>query len=408
MTRLPIPRHRAAARLAVVGAVTALALLAGGTRGAAAGAALEVGIISPQAGLPAFGRVRFIAMPRGSEPVVRIEFLLGGRKIGERTAPPWEIEIDTGETNSEKVFRVVAYGRNGARAESSLTAPAVHVDLAMDLELQQLYVTVTKGGERVLDVPREEFDVRDDGETQTLVTFEHGDVPIAAVLLVDSSQSMQGDRLRAALGGVRAFAKGMAGLDEAALLLFGDHIVHRTAFSGDARALLDGLDRIQAEGGTALNDHLFLALQLLERRQGRRVVVLLSDGIDVESVLEMSQVLSSVRRSQAIVYWLRLRDPAAAAGDRHLSVWHGAAYHAEQLAELERAVADSGGRILDLARVEDSESAFREVLRELRDQVVLGFYPASSKNDGKWHDVQVRLPHRSGYSLRTRAGYYDY
>ncbi len=55
-----------------------------------------------------------------------------------------------------------------------------------------------------------------------------------------------------------------------------------------------------------------------------------------------------------------------------------------------------------------TSSAFREVLRELREQVVLGFYPASSKNDGKWHDIQVRLPHRSGYSLRTRAGYYDY
>ncbi len=386
----------------------ALALLAGGGSAVQADPALEVGILSPASGVPAFGRVRFIASPRGTEPIVRVEFLLGGRKVGERTAPPWEIEIDSGETNSEKVFRVVAYGRDGARAESTLTAPAVRVDLAMDLELQQLYVTVTKGGERVLDVPREEFEVRDDGETQDLVTFEHGDVPIAAVLLVDSSQSMQGDRLRAALGGVRAFAKGMAGLDEAALLLFGDHIVHRTAFSGDAQALLDGLDRIQAEGGTALNDHLFLALQLLERRQGRRVVVLLSDGIDVESVLEMSQVLSSVRRSQAIVYWLRLRDPAAAAGDRHLSVWHGASFHAAELAQLEKAVADSGGRILELARVEDSESAFREVLRELREQVVLGFYPASSKNDGKWHDIQVRLPHRSGYSLRTRAGYYDY
>ena len=370
-------------------------------------ATFDVGIVSPPAGTPAFGRVKVVAEPRGVEPVARVEFYFGERKVGERTAPPWELEIETGETNAEKSLRVVAHGRAGGRAEATLVTPMVRVDLAVDLELQQLYVTVTRGGERVLDLDRGDFEVRDEGHRQELVTFEHGDVPITAMLLVDSSQSMRGARLRAALDGVRAFAEGMAPLDEAALLLFADHIVHRTPFAGEARALLAGLDRVEAQGGTALNDHLYLALQLLERRQGRRVVVLLTDGIDVESVLEMSQVLTSVRRSQAIVYWLRLGDPAIAAAT-HSSVWHGPRFHARQVEELAQAVADSGGRILELARVEDSDAAFREVLRELREQVVLGFYPSNGRGDGKWHDVDVRLPRQGGLTVRTRAGYHDY
>lgn len=369
--------------------------------------AFDVGIVSPPAGAPAFGRVTVVAEPRGTEPVARVEWFLGERKVGERTAPPWELEVDTGDSNAEKTLRVVAHGRAGGRAEATLVTPAVRVDLSVDLELQQLYVTVTRGGERLLDLDRRDFEVRDEGDRQELVTFERGDVPITAVLLVDSSQSMRGARLSAALDGVRAFAEGMAPLDEAALLLFADRIVHRTPFAGEAQSLLAGIDRVEAEGGTALNDHLFLALQLLERRQGRRVVVLLSDGVDVESVLEMGQVLASVRRSQAIVYWLRLVDPAAATAS-HSSVWHSPKFHRRQIEELEQAVADSGGRILDLARVEDSDAAFREVLRELREQVVLGFYPSRARGDGRWHDVEVRLPRKSGLDVRTRAGYFDY
>lgn len=56
---------------------------------------------------------------------------------------------------------------------------------------------------------------------------------------------------------MRAFAEGMAPLDEAALLLFADHILHRTPFASEARELLAGIDRVEAEGGTALNDHLY-------------------------------------------------------------------------------------------------------------------------------------------------------
>ena len=148
--------------------------------------------------------------------------------------------------------------------------------------------------------------------------------------------------------------------------------------------------------------------QAKPRRTGMSMVI--DDGLPlayVESVLEMSQVLTSVRRSQAIVYWLRLGDPAIAAAT-HSSVWHGPRFHARQVEELEQAVADSGGRILELARVEDSDAAFREVLRELREQVVLGFYPSNGRGDGKWHDVDVRLPRQGGLTVRTRAGYHDY
>ena len=69
------------------------------------------------------------------------------------------------------------------------------------------------------------------------------------------------------------------------------------------------VDEVEASGGTSINDHLFMALTRLESVQGRRVVVLFSDGADVHSVLSMAEVLSKASSSQALIYWIHLREP---------------------------------------------------------------------------------------------------
>jgi Ca-activated chloride channel family protein len=376
-----------------------------GADGAAAGGGgtLEIGIVEPVEGRPVFGHGEVILVVRGSEPVARVELFLDARKVGERGAPPWRFAVDFGEENVARRLRAVVRGTAGGSAAAERMVPAIQVDEVMDIELQQLYVTVTRDGRRVLDLDRGDFEVRDQGDRQELVTFERGEVPLTAVLVLDSSLSMRGERLDAALRGARAFAAGMADLDEAMLLLFSDRLLFRSEFTGEAAKLEEGLAAVRADGGTALNDHLYLALQMLEARQGRRVVIVLSDGIDVDSVLPASEVLATVRRSQALVYWLRLRDQRT--GD-HLSMWRDVAEHREELANLHRVVEDSGGRVLELAGVDLAEAAFAEVLAELREQYVLGYYPTRSGGGGEWHEVDVRVA-RSGHAVRTRAGYFD-
>ena len=171
-------------------------------------------------------------------------------------------------------------------------------------------MTVAAQGGRVLDLERGDFQVLDDGKPQELVTYERGQVPLTAALLFDSSASMTGAGLEAAQRGVRGFAAGMAPLDQALLLLFSDRLLHRSPLTSDGQLLAAGLDGVRAQGGTAVNDHLFLALQLLAPVQGRRVAILLSDGIDVESVLDMERVRESARDSQALIYWIQLTEAA--------------------------------------------------------------------------------------------------
>jgi Ca-activated chloride channel family protein len=394
------PRRPASrVRLAAGGSALAGLLFA-----AAPAAALDVLLRSPRAGKPAFGEVMIEAEVLAGEPVAGVEFRVDGEVVARLTRPPWRLTVDLGETNLEHLFEVTARTASGAEATARLGTPKVRVDAELDLQLQQLYVTVTGGSGYDLSLGRGAFRVLDDGDEQQLVTFERGDAPMTAVLLLDTSASMRGERLRTAIDGARVFLDGLRELDEAKLILFADRRLHAAGFSHHADVLTAGLAGVEAAGGTALNDHLYLALRLLEGRQGRRVVIALSDGIDVESALDAEDVRWAARRSQAMIYWIRLRDPHEPG--TFSSSWRSRRDHAAELQTLERTVVESGGAVYPIAAVDGAEQAFRAILTEMRSQYVLGYYPSRNRDNGRWHPVSVVVG--GGYRVRARDGYIDY
>ena len=369
-------------------------------------AKIEVTIVKPQTLQAVFGKVDVEARVHSDRKVVAVELFVDDRSAGVLAAPPYRWHVDVGQQNVEHRFRVVARGELGTTGSSSIVTPRIRVDEEVHVELQQLYVTVSRADERVLDLREEDFRVFDNGSEQKLVTFARGDIPLTAVLLLDSSVSMKGERLASGLKGAEAFVASMKTLDEAMLMLFSDQLLHATPFTEKTDDLLEPLAGLEANGNTAINDHLYLALKLLDARQGRRVVVLFTDGADLHSVLGMEEVLWKARRSQALIYWLRLED----GGKRYSSfatAWRDADANSAELEMLEETVKQSGGRIAALASVDEIEPAFREILRELREQYVLGYYPSTLKNDGSWHNVNVRVS-RSGMKIRTRGGYVDF
>lgn len=282
----------------------------------------------------------------------------------------------------------------------------IHVDEVINVELQQLYVTVTRGsGAPVLDLTAADFEILDDGEPQAVSTFARGDLALSAVLLLDGSASMEGDRLRTAAEGARAFISRVLPQDEVSVLLFSDELLMRTPFSNDAATLLAPVSEVKARGGSAINDHLYVALKDLEGRLGRKVVVLLSDGVDVESMLGMEDVRWAARRSQALIYWIRLQDETRGRIERSSS-WRDRRGHDEQLTLLEKGVIESGGRVEVIPDVAQVGAALQRILRELREQYVLGFQPGKDRNDGSWHKLEVRVRGGKGRA-RTRDGYVD-
>jgi Ca-activated chloride channel family protein len=138
------------------------------------------------------------------------------------------------------------------------------------------------------------------------------------------------------------------------------------------------------------------------------VVVLFSDGSDVHSVLPMEGVLQTARRSQALIYWIYLKEPGEEFEiPEYTSSWRNVQANRREFKDLRETIQDSGGRIEVVDSLEDLEEAFAGILSELREQYVLGYYPSEARHDGRWRAVRVKAD-RPGVDVRTRGGYFDY
>jgi Ca-activated chloride channel family protein len=374
-----------------------------------AAAAPLVNIVQPPADQPIFGtvEVRAEVWPGGS-PIRRVELYFDRLRVGVKESPPYRFTVDAGQDNSEHHIEVVVTDAAGAATSASLVTPALRADMTIDVRLQQLFVNLEGGGRPLAGLSREDFTIFDDGAPQTIATFEHGDIPFTAVLLLDASTSMQKGKLDTAVDGVRAFVRAMNRLDEAKLFLFSDHTLLETPFTSVPSILTLGLSDVEAQGGTALNDALYLGLKRLDDRLGRKVIVLLSDGVDVESVLPMATVREIARRSQAVLYWLRLhREGEEENGplQAFYTAWRDAEGHRKEMEELRAAVLESGGRIDTLERVEDVPAALTHILQELREQYVLGYTPTIQRGAGTWHKIEVKV--RGVGRVRVQEGYLE-
>ena len=368
-----------------------------------AGAQVAVQFQSPAPDQPIFGPTEVRVGVRAVEPVDRVEIFVNGKLMGAAKTPPYRFQLDMGEENVQREFKAVAYTVSGTSGTASLVTTPVAIHDEMNLKLRALFVSVLQGGQRNLALTQEDFRIFDNGVEQEIVTFGRDELPLTAVLLLDTSESMSAEELKAVQRGAKAFLNGMKPEDEAMLALFSDRLLNFTPFTSDKKVLTAAMEKTRSSGGTAVNDFLFLSLKALDARQGQRVVVLFSDGSDVHSVLPASDVLWKAQASPALIYWIQF-------GGQHksfTSAFRDFQANDREYQNLTKAVNESGGRIVEVDRAENLEYAFKTILRELREQYALGYYPTTAKGDGGWHKVDVRVRGFTG-KPRHREGYSDY
>lgn len=372
---------------------------------ALAGASIAPTITSPSAAAPALGNIEVRVQVDADEPIAAVELLVDGLPWGTLTEPPYVFEVALGEKNLSHRFEAVAVGVSDKRVSTSIVTPAIQVDDVVDLSLRQVYVAVTdRRGQRVLNLSQEDFRIFDEDRLQQIVTFAGGDIPFSAILLIDGSESMHGRKTAAARAGAKVFLTGMNDLDEAKVIVFSTRLLAASDFTDRRTPLNRVVEEVTPGGGSAINDFVFLGLQRLEERQGRRVLVLLSDGRDVHSVLRMQQVVGVARRSQAQVYWLRLQETRRIVGD-YVDSWRDVVESRQQLRLLERVIKESGGRVLTVGAASEIPAAFEAVLRELREQYAIGYYPDRHFADGRWRRLRVEV--RGRYQVESREGYLE-
>jgi Ca-activated chloride channel homolog len=263
---------------------------------------------------------------------------------------------------------------------AGLTARA---QFSSGVNLVEVYASVTDDrGEPVKGLTQADFELRENGELQTISTFSAGDFPLTVALALDRSFSMAGERLAASKSAARAFLDELRPEDEVTLLGVGSQVEILAPLSTDRRAQYAALDRVDAFGTTGLHDAIIRAIEVTQPGKGRRALVILSDGNDRYSTASADSALARARASDVMVYPVGFgakRPPLFA-----------------ELATL------TGGRSYQLKDPSRLTETLRALARELREQYLLGYSPAKTLVAGsnEWRSISVSV---KGQRLRVRA-----
>lgn len=245
-------------------------------------------------------------------------------------------------------------------------------------------VLVTDRGKPVGGLTASDFELRDNGVLQTIDVLDASDVPVNAVLALDTSASTAGRRQRDLIAAGEALLDGLRPADRAALTTFSHVVTPTIALTSDLAAVRAELRRISPDGETAIMDGTYVALTETLSQSGRSLVVVCTDGYDTSSWLLPEEVVESARRSSAVIYAVT----AAEARSR------------SPLKDLTDA---TGGHMLPVAKNGDLRGAFQRILQDFRSRYILSFSPQGVPAEG-FHSLDVRVKRR-GLSVKARPGY---
>ena len=255
------------------------------------------------------------------------------------------------------------------------------------------YVTVTDGTNRlVTDLTREDFEILDNGQPQELTVFDNEVRPFTAVVMLDTSISMT-NRLKDLYAGAEQFLLRLMPHDKASVGGFNDKIEFATGFSSDRMSLVSALKDLDFGNQTRLYDAVHASLDQLEKIEGRKVILLFTDGADFGSRLGSGKALERARDGEVMIYGIGLET----------EFFNGqSVVRSKPDSILNRFANETGGGFFDLKKNADLGASFTRIAQELRSQYLLGFSPAAL--DGKLHKLEVRVK-RPGLKARSRRSY---
>lgn len=281
------------------------------------------------------------------------------------------------------------------------------------VNLVNVYFTVKdKHGALIPNLPKDQFDLLEDGKPQTIKFFSAlSDQPLTLGLMIDSSYSM--NRMlpeeKVVAGGF--LQKVLTPKDLAFVISFDVSVDLLQDLTSSIHLLRTGLDKARintntvgmapmgnpgpvptASGqnkGTLLFDAAYLASdEVLSKQSGRKAMIILTDGEDEGSKMRLRDAIEAAQKADVIAYVLLITDPV----------------FPSNYGDMNKLTEQTGGRVIEVRNPDKLDKAFSEIAAELRSQYSLGFTSNNPNNDGKFRKLEVKS--KDGYKVQARKGYY--
>ena len=343
---------------------------------------------------PKAGKVRVrVAVQSISGGVAKlVELFLDEKKIGSWTREPYFATVPFEQYTRATYLRATATAEDGKEANdikmlrgSTTSVESVRVDVV------QLHVSaLDKSSHFVKGLAKEDFSIQEDGRPQSMTGFEIAEnLPLTIGLVVDGSGSME---------------KGLSFVHDASADLFRDLIHEKDKgfviefrekpqflqeLTGDSNSLQRAARETRAEGATALYDSVILGLYQFRALQGRKALVVVTDGADNRSHVEFDTLLRYARSAGSPIYFIAVNIPLTDFKSRKV---------------INEIATESGGEVFSIGSAAKIGEVTKRIEEELRSQYVLAFRTDSQKPPGQYRAVTVAV-NRPGISVRTIRGY---
>ncbi len=289
--------------------------------------------------------------------------------------------------------------------------------ITVDVNVVSILASVRdKKGTLIPTLEKNDFTVLEDGKQQTIKYFtRETDLPLTIGLLVDVSGSQRNLINIEQSAASQFFAQVLRKKDLAFLMMFGEESELLQDYTSSPRLLTQGLQELRVSSGvqgihpgpvptiggprgTVLYDAVYLAAHdKLQGEVGRKVIVVITDGVDQGSKLSINEAMEAAQKADAVIYSIDYSDPGA--------YGFGFGLGGGGEGALRKMSEETGGHVYKVDRKHPLNQVFQELQDEMRSQYMIGYTPTNEARNGSYRKLEIKLSNKD-YKAQARKGYY--
>lgn len=324
--------------------------------------------------------------------VKNVVLFLGDQKLHEWTRPPYAISIPTARLSGHEFVRASALDDTGYEASDLLFLNGDRYLEEIEVNLVELPVTVSdKAGVPVANLLQSNFSVFENGQPKKISSFNFAaNLPISVGVLLDHSGSMEKRMDDAKKAAIQFFKRTIKRNDRAFIAAFASDPSKNAPFVSDVATLEAQVEAIpNAAGGTSLHDAIVTGLYRFRNLQGRKALIVITDGDDTTSRLTYDDMLTYARASRVPLYFIGVGLGWGDLGGQ---------------AKMKTLAAETGGLAYFIKNIEQIGATYEALENDLRSQYLLSYHTESSKKDTTYRTVEVKVDQPDA-KVRTIRGF---